>query len=276
MGKTKRYFKRLWSEWQKDEVTRHAATLSYFAIFSLPAFMLVIVSIAGVFIDENEVRTQFFSQIRTVTGDSLATFLASSIENVHESGTSLVMNVLGILFLLFAAIGIFKELETSLNKILNVKKERKMTFFGFVRGYVLSLILLIAASTLLVASLAVGSVLLVLQSRITELSSSEIVRLSTLNQLVSYVTLGGLLFLLYRYLPAKRFPLKAVLIGTAVATTLFILGTFLLTFYMAQADVGHAYGVASSVLILLLWIFYSTNVFLLGAEVIDAYDRIVD
>jgi len=186
------------------------------------------------------------------------------------------MNMLGILFLLFAAIGIFKELETSLNKILNVKKQRKMTFFGFVRGYVLSLVLLIAASTLLVASLAVGSVLLVLQSRITELSSSEIVRLSTLNQLVSYVTLGGLLFLLYRYLPAKRFPLKAVLIGTAVATTLFILGTFLLTFYMAQADVGHAYGVASSVLILLLWIFYSTNVFLLGAEVIDAYDRIVD
>ncbi len=276
MGKTKRYFKRLWSEWQKDEVTRHAATLSYFMVFSLPAFMLVIVSIAGIFIDETEVRTQFFSQIRTVTGDSLATFLASSIENVHESGTSVVMNIVGVLFLLFAAIGIFKELETSLNTILNVKKETKITFLGFIRGYAISFVLLVAASTLLVASLAVGSVLLVLQTRITELSSTEIVRLSTLNQLVSYVTLGGLFFILYRYLPSKKFPLKAVLIGTAVATTLFIVGTFLLTFYMAQADVGHAYGVASSVLVLLLWIFYSTNVFLLGAEVIDAYDRIVD
>lgn len=276
MATAKRYFKRLWSEWQKDEVTRHAATLSYFMVFSLPAFMLVIVSIAGIFIDETEVRTQFFSQIRTVTGDSLATFLASSIENVHESGTSVVMNVVGVLFLLFAAIGIFKELETSLNTILNVKKETKVTFVGFIRGYAISFVLLVAASTLLVASLAVGSVLLVLQSRITELSSTEIIRLSTLNQLVSYVTLGGLFFILYRYLPSKKFPLKAVLIGTAVATTLFIVGTFLLTFYMAQADVGHAYGVASSVLVLLLWIFYSTNVFLLGAEVIDAYDRIVD
>lgn len=276
MGKAKRYFQRLWSEWQKDEVTRHAATLSYFMVFSLPAFMLVIVSIAGIFIDESEVRTQFFSQIRTVTGDSLATFLASSIENVHESGTSVAMNVLGILFLLFAAIGIFKELETSLNTILNVKKHARITFFGFIRSYVISFVLLIAASTLLVASLAVGSILLVLQHRITELSSAEIVQLSTLNQLVSYLTLGGLFFILYRYLPSKKFPLKAVLIGTAVATTLFIVGTFLLTFYMAQADVGHAYGVASSLLILLLWIFYSTNVFLLGAEVIDAYDRIVD
>ena len=276
MGKTKRYFKRLWSEWQKDEVTRHAATLSYFMVFSLPAFMLVIVSIAGIFIDETEVRTQFFSQVRTVTGDSLATFLASSIENVHESGTSIVMNILGVLFLLFAAIGIFKELETSLNTILNVKKSPTFTFFGFIRGYLISFVLLIATSTLLVASLAIGSILLVLQNRITELSSTAIVRLSTLNQLVSYVTLGGLFFILYRYLPSKKFPLKAVLIGTLVATTLFIVGTFLLTFYMAQADVGHAYGVASSLLILLLWIFYSTNVFLLGAEIIDAYDRIVD
>ncbi len=272
MGKAKRYFQRLWSEWQKDEVTRHAATLSYFMVFSLPAFMLVIVSIAGLFIDETEVRTQFFSQIRTVTGDELASFLASSIENVHRSGTSLLMNVIGVLFLLFAAIGIFKELETSLNTILNVKKQRKTTFFGFIRGYLLSFILLIAAATLLVTSLAVGSILLI----VSELTPGEIVQLSTLNQLVSYVTLGALLFLLYRFLPAKKFPVKAILVGTAVATTLFIIGTFLLTFYMAQADVGHAYGVASSVLILLLWIFYSTNVFLLGAEIIDAYDRIVD
>lgn len=276
MATAKRYFKRLWSEWQKDEVTRHAATLSYFAIFSLPAFMLVIISIAGIFIDENEVRTQFFSQVRTVTGDSLAAFLASSIENVHESGSSLLMNVAGVVFLLFAAIGIFKELETSLNTILNVKKERKVTLLGFIRGYVLSFVLLIAASSLLIASLAVGSILLVIQTRLNGVSSAEIVQLSTLNQLISYVTLGFFFFLLYSYLPAKKFPLKAVLVGTAVATTLFVAGTFFLTFYLAQANVGHAYGVASSVLVLLLWIFYSTNVFLLGAEVIDAYDRIVD
>lgn len=276
MATAKRYFKRLWSEWQKDEVTRHAATLSYFAIFSLPAFILVIVSIAGIFIDESEVRTQFFSQIRTVTGDELASFLASSIENVHRSGSSVLMNVVGVLFLLFAAVGIFKELETSLNTILNVKKEKNRNFFAFIRGYLLSLILLLAASSLLVASLAAGSILLIVQSRLSEFSQAQFLQLATLNQIISYVTLGALLFLLYRFLPAKRFPIKAILIGTAVATTLFILGTFLMTFYLAKAEIGHAYGVASSVLVLLLWIFYSTNVFLLGAEVIDAYDRIVD
>lgn len=276
MATAKRYFKRLWSEWQKDEVTRHAATLAYFAIFSLPAFLLVIVSIAGLFIDEQEVRTQFFSQVRIVTGDDLASFLAGSIENVHQSGTSFLMNTVGILLLLFAAIGIFKELETSLNRILGVKAPPVLSWLAFIRSYLLSFILLIVAAVLLVASLAVGSILLIIQSKLTAVSHAEIIQLATLNQVVSYLTLGALFFLLYRFLPAKKFPFKGILIGTGVTTTLFVLGTFLLTFYLAQADVGHAYGVASSALVLLLWIFYSTNVFLFGAEIIDAYDKVID
>lgn len=275
MGTTKRYFKRLWSEWQKDDVARHAATLAYFAVFSLPAFILVIISIAGVFVDPADVRTRFFAQVENIAGPSLASFLSSSIENAQQSDESFLMNTVGILFLLIAAVGIFRELETSLNRILNVKQP-EFTLLVFLRSYAMSFVLLIAAATVLLASLAAGSLLLAVQSRITELSSLEIIRLSTLNQLLSYAALGTLFFILYRFLPAKRFPLKAIAVGTLAATTLFVLGTFLLTLYLSRANIGHAYGVASSLLVLLLWIFYSANVFLLGAEVIDAYDKIVD
>jgi len=270
----RKYFSHLWKEWQKDDVARHAATLSYFAIFSLPAFMLVIISIAGLFIDEAAVRTQFFSQIRTFAGESLAQFLASSIENMQQGGSSVVMNVVGVVFLVLAAIGIFREIETALNKILNVKPAAKTSFFLFLRSYVLSFLLLVVASTLLLTSLAIGSILLVFQTRLTGLSSSELVQLATLNQLVSYVLLGALFFVLYRFLPSKRFPMRAILFGTVVATTFFIIGTFLLTFYLAKANIGHAYGVASSVLVLLLWIFYSMNIFLLVAEILATSDKL--
>lgn len=275
MGKTKRYFAHLWKEWQKDDVTRHAATLSYFAIFSLPAFILVIISIAGLFIDEADVRTQFFGQIRTIAGDSIATFLAESIGNMQREGSSFLMNAIGVAFLFLAAIGIFRELETSLNKILHAKAPQRSSWWALARSYALSFVLLVTAATLLIASIAAGSILLALQSRLTEWSSTNLVQLATLNQILSYVTLGALFFVLYRFLPAKAFPFRAVLFGTVVATAFFILGTFLLTFYLAQADVGHAYGVASSVLVLLFWIFYSMNIFLLGAEIIDAYDKVL-
>lgn len=275
MGKTKRYFAHLWKEWQKDEVTRHAATLSYFAIFSLPAFILVITSIAGVFIDEADVRTQFFAQIKTIAGESTATFLAASIENIQRGGSSVLMNVVGIVLLLVAAVGIFRELETSLNRILNVKIAKQTLLSRFVRSYLLSFLLLLVAATLLLSSLAAGSILIIVQSRLAEFSSVEFLSLSTLNQLLSYLSLGALFYVLYRFLPAKKFPVKAVLFGTVIATAFFILGTFLMTFYLTQANIGHAYGVASSVLVLLFWIFYSTNIFLLGAEIIDAYDRVI-
>ncbi len=276
MSTAKRYFRHLWREWQKDEVTRHAATLAYFAVFSLPAFLLVILFIASIFVDEADVRTRFFAQIQNIAGESLASFLSSSIESAHRSDSSILINVLGIAFLLFASVGIFREIEIAVNKILNVKPVATNGILALLRSYALSFVLLIVAATILITSLAAGSVLLILQTRLTTFSSLEIVQLSTLNQLLSYIALGTLFFVMYRFLPSKTFPLKAILIGTISATTLFVTGTFLLTLYLSQASIGHAYGVASSVLVLLLWIFYSANVFLLGAEIIDAYDRIID
>lgn len=275
MSTAKKYFSHLWKEWRKDDVTRHAAVLSYFAIFSLPAFIIVIISLAGALIGVADARTQFFYQIKSIAGDSIASFLSASIENVQRSDASAFMNVIGILFLLFAAIGIFKELEASLNKILNTKVETKNSILSFLRSYVLSFVLLVTTATLLLASIAVGSIAIVLQSRLAQVSSMTLIQLTTINQLLSYVTLGTLFFVLYRFLPAKKFPLRAIFFGTVVSTAFFVLGTFLLTFYLAQADIGHAYGVASSVLVLLLWIFYSMNIFLLGAEIIDAYDRVL-
>lgn len=267
------FFKLVLREWHKDQVLRHAAAVAYYTVFTLPASMLLILLIAGRMIGRQTVESEVFRQMSVLMGEDLTSFIRSTLENIQAERPSSLMGIVGVFLIILGATGVFRELRYALNKILQSEQE-KGGKWERLQSYALSLFLIFIASVILLSSVFVGIFLRIIEGRVTEFIDIPLITLNVINLGVTFGALCLLFFLLYLVLPSKRFPALPVFMGSLFTSVLFLCGTYVLTLYVSYASIGEAYGVAASVLVLLLWVHYSAVIFLLGAELIDAYVRL--
>lgn len=256
----------------EDNVMKLSAALSYYTIFSLPPLLIILISLAGVFFGEDAVRGTLFAQINGLVGNEAAGQIQEAIKNVKLSGNSTFATGLSISILVVGASGVFAEIQDSINFIWGVKAKPKKGFIKFLKNRLMSFSMIATVGFLLMVGLVVNTVMDVLSSKLLESFSQDWVYLSfVLNYVLLFVILTTLFTVIFRALPDGKVVLRDCIIGAAVTTVLFMLGKFAIGFYLGSAAIGSVYGAAGSILLILVWVYYSAIILFFGAEFTKVY-----
>ncbi|MFC6996995.1 YihY/virulence factor BrkB family protein [Rufibacter roseus] len=260
------------SEFMANNSLRLAAALSYNTIFSLPPLLFIVVSAAGYFFGEEAVSGQLYTQIREVVGEEAAGQVQELLKNVHLEGSSTWATLIGVGTLIFASTTIFVTLQESLNQVWNLKTNPKNGILKLVKDRLMSFGLILSISFLLLVSLVLTAVLGVFTDYLKQLLPGiAVFFIYLLNILVSLSFITLLFALIYRYLPDAIIRWRDVWVGAFVTAFLFVLGKFLIGWYLGQSNVDSTYGAAGSVVILLSWVYYSSLIVFFGAELTQEY-----
>ncbi|MBU2912461.1 YihY/virulence factor BrkB family protein [Reichenbachiella agariperforans] len=244
-----------------------AAAIAFYAIFSLPGLLIAVVLSAGVFFGEEAVRGELSGQISDFVGKSAADTIEQILKNIELDPSKGIQSVVGIGVLFFSATTIFMSLQSALNTLWGVRSAGKRALKEFALNRTLSFGMIIALGFVLIFSLLMDTLLTVFLKPINQyLQGFDTVVLELANGLFSFVSVVFIVTILFKFLPDVRLQWKNVAMGALITSGMLVLGRFLIGIYMSQSNFGQTYAAASSVVILLVWVFYSTVVLLFGAE----------
>lgn len=260
-------------EWVRDRSTRRGAALAYYTIFSLAPILILAIAIAGLFFSEEAARGEIVAQMSGLIGYDGARAIQAMIESAARPGAGVTAALVGIGTLLLGATSALAELKDDLDEIWDAPPEKVRGFWYFIRKRLLSVGLILALGFLLLVSLAFSAVL----SALTKLwgpqgaSGLALTLLEAFNFLVSFALVTALFAMIYKILPAVRIAWRDVIIGAVVTALLFSVGKWLIGMYLGNSAIGSSYGAAGSVILVLVWVYYSAQIFLFGAEFTKAY-----
>jgi membrane protein len=253
-------------KWSEDKAGRLAAALSYYSIFSLSPLLVIIVVAVGFFYGEAAVEGRLVSEIEGIVGLEAAQMIQTMIANTSMTEGGIIATVISVVLLIFGATNLFSQIQESLNVVWNVQPKPGIGIAGMARKRLGSLVLVLGVILLLVATLVVTTVITALGDLITDLFLGATVVFMILNWLLSLAIITVLFTLIFKVLPDVKLHWSDVWPGALVTALLFLIGKELIGLYMGLAAAGSAFGAAGSLVVLLLWIFYSAQIFLFGAE----------
>jgi len=252
--------------WWDDKAPRLGAALAYYAVFSLPAVLIIVTAIAGVIFGRQAAENRLFTEIAGVVGVPTAEAIQTVILSIHTSGKSLIATISGLAMLLLGALGVFVELRDALNTIWRVKPRTSGRIVLLLRERWISFLLLLSIGFLLLLSLIISTAIA---------SSSRYFAfpyvVSWLDTMFSFCIAAALFALIFRILPDVNVPWSIVWIGAVVTSVLFTGGKLIISWYVGKSGIGTVWGAAASVVVLLIWIYYSSQIIFFGAEFIRAY-----
>jgi membrane protein len=256
-------------DWRSDNIPVQAAALAYFTVFSLAPLLVIVLAVLGLIYDQGEARRYIIEELRKLLGPEGADFISNMLEAANKRGTGVVATVVGLVTLFVGATGVFLHLQQTLNLIWEVKP-RALSFWQQIRLRLISFGMILAVGFLILVSLVANALL-------SALSNSVMGALGTgwlwrgLDFVVSLGVITLLFALIYKFLPDTVIAWRDVWIGAIVTALLFNLGRFAIGFYLGNSATASVYGAAGSLVILLLWIYYSAQIVLLGAEFTQVY-----
>jgi membrane protein len=257
--------------WWDDDAPRLGASLAYYTLFAIAPILIVATAVAGMAFGAETVRGEIIDQLDQLIGREGAGAVQSLLEGASQRRAGIVATVLGGITFVVAATGAFLELQAALNTIWRVKVNPGANLKAFLIDRLRSFGLVIAIGFLLLVSLAMTAALAAVGAWLARASPSIPLVWTTVNLLVSVVVETLLFALLYRFLPDVSLRWRDVTTGAFVTAVLFTFGQQLIGLYIGQSSIASSYGAAGSVMVLLLWVYYSCQVLLLGAEFTRVY-----
>jgi membrane protein len=252
--------------WWDDDALRLGASLAYYTLFAIGPVLLVATAIAGMVFGAEAVRGEIVAQLDGLIGHDGALVVQELLEGASRRQAGIVATVLGSFAFLIAATGAFLELQVALNTIWRVKPKTGGYFKALLIDRLRSFGLVVAVGFLLLVSLVVTAALAALSTWLSTQVPGFPRVLSAISMLVSLVVTSGLFAMLFRFLPDVRLLWKDVATGSVVTAVLFMIGQQMIGLYLGQSSMASTYGAAGSVLVLLLWVYYSCQILLFGAE----------
>jgi membrane protein len=252
--------------WWDDDCTRLGASLAFYTLFAIAPVLLVATAIAGAVFGPEAVRGEIVGQLDHLVGREGALAVQSLLEGASQRRAGIMATVVGAIAFLIASTGAFLELQVALNAIWRVKPRPSGHLRAFVLDRLRSFGLVVAIGFLLLVSLAVTTALAALNAWLFDISPANPVLWNLVNTLVSIVVTTGLFALLFRFLPDVRLRWRDVTTGAVVTAVLFTMGQQVIGLYLGQSTIASSYGAAGSMMILLLWVYYSCQILLFGAE----------
>ena len=258
--------------WSKDNVPRLGASLAYYTLFAVSPILVIAVAIAGSVFGEEAVRGQVVSQIDGLVGRQGAEAIQAILQGAHHDRSGTLAVIVGTVTLIVAASGAFLELQHALNTIFRVKTDAKKSGLQrLILSRLRSFGLVVSIGFLLMVSLLVSAALAALSARVrdAQLIGPWVLKAADIGVSLAVMTL--LFGMIYRVLPDVRLAWRDVWTGAFVTALLFDVGKFLIGLYLGQSGVASSYGAAGSIVVLLVWVYYSAQVILLGAEFTRVY-----
>ena len=264
-------FKASVSAWSEDKSPRMGASLSFYTIFAMPPLFMIAIFIASVVFDPDAVRTQMFSEVGGLIGQKSAEAINSAMAAQYQANKGAFASTLAVLTLIVTTTGLFIELQDSLNTIWKVEARPGRSIVGFIRVRLLSFAMVVGVAFLLLVSLIVSAGLAALSRYINELLPGLGILSVIANDLVSFLVITVLFAMIFKILPDVRIAWRDVWVGGAVTSLLFTAGKFLLGWYLGRSSTVSAYGAAGSIVLVLLWVYYSAQILFFGAEITKVY-----
>jgi len=262
----RKYFtllKKAWGEFTEDKAQRLAAGLAYYTLFSIAPLLLIAIAIAGLVFGKSQAQAQIIGQIRMVMGDAGGKAIEEMLVSAAKPKTGTFAIVIGAVTLLFGAAGVFGQLKDALNTIWNLPEKKGGGFMRLLKERFLSFAMVLGVAFLLLVSLVIDAALSAISSTLWQ----------PIQLLVSFAVVTVLFAFIFRFLPDTRPEWRDVWSGAAFTSLLFVLGKFALGLYLGKSAVGSSYGAAGSLVVMLVWIYWSANILFFGAEFTQVHAR---
>jgi len=269
-------FKQTFSKWSDDKVPRLGAALAYYTVFSIAPLIVIVIAIAGFWFGKQQAHDQIFDQIAGLLGEKGAQAISSMLQAADKPNEGLVATILGVLTLILGATGVFIQLQDALNTIWEVKPKPGRGVWNFIRQRILSLAMVFGIGFLLLVSLILSAAISAAGKWFEGMMPGGEELWHVINFVVSFLLIALLFSLMFKYLPDVKIAWRDVWLGGALTALLFTIGKFALGMYLGRSSVSSAYGAAGSLVILLLWVYYSAQILFFGAEFTQVYARRFD
>ncbi len=259
-------------EFNTDNAIKLSASLSYYTIFSLPPLLIIILSVFSFFFGKDAVTGKFFGQINGMVGNQAALQIQETIKNIELSDSNVFAATFGGIMLLVGASGVFAEIQSSINFIWGLRAKPNKGIVKFVKNRLMSFSMIASVGFLLMVSLMVNTVMDIINARLLVYFPDITVYIFYIfNILLLFFTTTILFAVIFKTLPDGEIVWKDALIGSSFTSLFFMIGKFAIGFYLGSSTVATVYGSAGSVVIILVWVYYSAIILYFGAEFTKVY-----
>ena len=265
-------FKDTFNEFIDDNSVKLSAALSYYTIFSLPPLLMIIINLCGYIFGEDAVKGELFGQINGLVGNVVAMQIQELIVNVRLSNSNTFATILGVVILLVGASGVFTEIQDSINYIWGIRSKPKRGFIKFIFNRLISFSMIGSVGFLLMVGLIINSFMDVINNKLTAyFPQGTIYLFYALNILLSLFFTTLLFTIIFRTLPNGKVVLKDCIVGAFFTSFLFMIGKFIIGAYLGNSTISSVYGAAGSIILILVWVYYSAIILYFGAEFTKVY-----
>jgi membrane protein len=256
-------------DWSEDKSARLGAALAYYTMFSIGPLLLIATAVASLVF--KDAQAQIVGTISGVVGKEAADVIDETIKNANKGGANIVATIIGIVTLLLGASGVFGQLKDALNTIWEVAPKPGQGILATLRDRFLSFTMVLGTGFLLMVSLVITAAVSALGKFLASALPGSDILWQIVNFIISLGVVALMFALLFKYLPDVKIAWSDVIIGAVVTAVLFVAGQFALAFYLGSGSVGTAFGATGSLVIVLVWIYYSAQIFFFGAEFTQVY-----
>ncbi len=274
-----KFFKSSWqliketgTEFSNDNASTLASALSYNTLFSLAPILIIVIALGGMIFGHQAVEGEIFNQFKSFIGADGAKQLQDLLKSAYQPGKSIVTTIIATVLLIFGATSVFYQLQMSLNTIWQVKPKPKKSLLKYLRDRVLSFGLIIAIGFLLLVSFGISAALAGFSQYLAQfISKDSVILLSALDIVLSLIVTTFLFALIFKVLPDASINWGDVWVGSGVTAALFIVSKYLIGLYLSKSNIASTYGAAGFIVLILLWVYYSSIMLFLGAEFTKAW-----
>ncbi|MCO6476631.1 MAG: YihY/virulence factor BrkB family protein [Phaeodactylibacter sp.] len=265
--------KRSFQRFLQEDVFAHAAALAYYTIFALPPMLMVILLTTTIFYDRSAMRQTIFGEISGLVGKESAQSLASTLDRIGLFEGTWWASAISIAVLVFTSTTVFVTIQNALNRIFDVKpKPKAKGWLKMLRDRLISFALLLSIAFILIVSLVLTALINTLGDYLSQFIPKVSIILATIaSELFPFLIITALFGMIFRYLPDVQIHWKDTIVGALVTSVLFLVGKFLISFYIANSQAANLYEAAGSVMVILLWVFYASIIFLFGGVFTRVY-----
>jgi membrane protein len=258
-------------QWSDDKASRLAASLSFYTMLSIAPLLVLAVAIAGFVFGTEQAQAQLLSQIQGLVGPQGAQVVERMLDNASQPNVRSIAGLIGLATLIWGASNVFSQLQEAMNIIWNVERKPSAGIMATVKDRLLSFSLVLAIGFLLLVSLVVSAVLSALGAFMADILPGGELLWQVVNFLISLGVITLLFAMMYRVLPDAKVAWRDMWLGAFITALLFVIGKQLLGVYLGRQSFGSTYGAAGSLVVLLVWIYYSAQIFFFGAEFTQVY-----
>ena len=268
------YLKQVFSEFVEDDILKYSASLAYYTVFSIAPVLIIIISVCGALFGKQAIQNQLYGQINELVGSEAAIQIQETIKNIHLTGNNIFATIISLIILLIGATGIFGEVQDSLNKIWGLRIKTRKTWWKLILNRIMSFSLIVCIGFVMMVSLLLNALISAFGKYLARYFSEFSEIMVQITDSVLTFTITTLLFsMMFKVLPDAKIKWKDVVVGGLITSVFFTLGKLAIGYYLGSSQIGSVYGAAGSVMIIMVWVYYSSIILYLGAEFTKVYAK---